>query len=165
MEYHTGRNSGSRTYTSEKKQGKNRKTAGVIGAFAVVCMLFLVIAAGYKILPYINNSEEKGSYRIISDGYEMLTQTYDGYMRMQMNGKWGYISSDGKKVIDYQYERGRSFTQIGYAAAKQNGKYGYIDEKNHWIIQPEFIQAKACNDHGIAAVESEEGIWKLIQIE
>lgn len=272
--YHTGRNSGSRTYTSEKKQGKNRKTAGVIGAFAVVCMLFLVIAAGYKILPYINNSEEKGSYRIISDGYEMLTQTYDGYMRMQrnekwgyldsdfnkvstfeydqalpflngiaavkkgemwalinnnmevttdyiydnivvdgremcsynnvvfvyvgdkkylvngngkkicedafedaapflsvgpvaveMNGKWGYISSDGKKVIDYQYERGRSFTQIGYAAAKQNGKYGYIDEKNHWVIQPEFIQAKACNDHGIAAVESEEGIWKLIQIE
>ncbi len=61
------RNSGSRTYTSEKKQGKNRKTASVIGAFAVVCMLFLVIAAGYKILPYINNSEEKGSYRIISD--------------------------------------------------------------------------------------------------
>ena len=57
--YHTGRNSGSRTYTSEKKQGKNRKTAGVIGAFAVVCMLFLVIAAGYKILPYINNSEKK----------------------------------------------------------------------------------------------------------
>ncbi len=43
----------------------------------------------------------------------------------------------------------------------KNGKYGYIDEKNHWVIQPEFIQAKACNDHGIAAVESEEGIWEI----
>ena len=102
--YHTGRNSGSRTYTSEKKQGKNRKTAGVIGAFAVVCMLFLVIAAGYKILPYINNSEEKGSYRIISDGYEMLTQTYDGYMRMQRNEKWGYLDEMGREVIPAEYD-------------------------------------------------------------
>ena len=112
---------------------------------------------------YLVNGNGK---KICEDAFEDAAPFLSvGPVAVEMNGKWGYISSDGKKVIDYQYERGRSFTQIGYAAAKQNGKYGYIDEKNHWVIQPEFIQAKACNDHGIAAVESEEGIWKLIQIE
>ena len=136
--YHTGRNSGSRTYTSEKKQGKNRKTAGVIGAFAVVCMLFLVIAAGYKILPYINNSEEKGSYRIISDGYEMLTQTYDGYMRMQRNEKWGYLDEMGREVIPAEYDFIKFFGENGLAPAQKDGRWYYIDKENNIVENPVF---------------------------
>ena len=344
--YHTDRSLKKSTYKIfGKKQKRNRKAIGIICAFLIACVL-LTIVVGYKILPHINSSEAKGSYKIISTGYEMITQTYGGYMRMQRNekwgildeigreiipveydyikffgenglapaqkdgqwyyidkdnniidnpafdeyeyigmmsegkipaeqdgkwgyldpnfnkisefeydqalpflngisavkkgdkwalmdetmklttdfeydslsvdasdrcsynknvfvciedkrylvngngekvckdvfentsifvsenpaavqkdGKWGYISSDGKNFMDYQYERRKSFSHIGYAVAEQNGKYGYINMKNQWVIPPEFLDAKSCNDYGIAAVEVEKGVWKLIQIE
>ena len=69
---------------------------------------------------YLVNGMEK---KICEDAFEDAAPFLSvGPVAVEMNGKWGYISSDGKKVIDYQYERGRSFTQIGYAAAKQKWK-------------------------------------------
>lgn len=159
--YHTGRNSGSRTYTSEKKQGKNRKTAGVIGAFAVVCMLFLVIAAGYKILPYINNSEEKGSYRIISDGYEMLTQTYDGYMRMQRNEKWGFLDEMGREVIPAEYDFIKFFGENGLAPAQKDGRWYYIDKENNIVENPVFDEYEYMGilSNGFIPAKQWDGKW------
>ncbi len=34
----------------------------------------------------------------------MLTQTYDGYMRMQRNEKWGYLDEMGREVIPAEYD-------------------------------------------------------------
>lgn len=43
------------------------------------------------------------------------------------DGKYGYIDSTGKIVVDYIYEDALEQNQYGYAAVKQDGKWTYID--------------------------------------
>jgi hypothetical protein len=52
-------------------------------------------------------------------------------------GKWGYVSEQGKVVIEPQFEEVGFFTN-GVATAKQGGKWGLIDTKGNWLAKPQF---------------------------
>jgi hypothetical protein len=53
------------------------------------------------------------------------------------NGKYGFISSDGKKVIDGIYEYARDFNN-GYALVQLDGKRFYINTKNQNLFNQSF---------------------------
>lgn len=79
-------------------------------------------------------------------------------------GKWGYISSEGKKVLDCMFGNARSFSGLGYAAVKSDEKWGFIKMNGDFVLDPQFENAKSFNNNGVAAVVS-EGKWKLIQLD
>ena len=50
----------------------------------------------------------------------------EGIARVQINDKTGYIDTEGKMVIPFEYEEMSSF-EDGKARAKKDGKWGLID--------------------------------------
>lgn len=92
--------------------------------------------------------------------------TEEGYAAVCNGGKWGFIDSDGKLVIDYTYEDAKSFYN-GFAAVFMDGAWGYIDEEGNLVIEPEFQEATQFSDEGTAAVKvlsQGEEVWQLIQL-
>ena len=45
---------------------------------------------------------------------------------VQQAGKWGFVSSEGEKVLDCMFEKARSFSAIGYAAVQSDESWGFI---------------------------------------
>jgi hypothetical protein len=74
-------------------------------------------------------------------------------------GKWGYINSEGKVVINLQFEDARIFSD-GLAAVKINNKWGYIDKEAGFVIKPKFDAALDFKD-GVARVK-EGDCWGCI---
>ena len=52
-------------------------------------------------------------------------------------GKWGYVNSDGLKVINYNYTHASAFKD-GRALVQKGGKWGYIDEHGKEVIKIKF---------------------------
>jgi TonB family protein len=57
--------------------------------------------------------------------------------RKEKRGKWGYVDSNVKWVIDNQFEDARSFSK-GRAAVKMNGLWGFIDERGKVVVPLQF---------------------------
>jgi len=53
------------------------------------------------------------------------------------DGKWGYIDTTGKVVIQPQFVKARFFRE-GLAAVMVGIKWGYIDTTGKIVIQPQF---------------------------
>lgn len=83
---------------------------------------------------------------------------------VQQAGKWGFVSSEGEKVLDCMFEKARSFSAIGYAAVQSDESWGFIKSNGDFVVNPQFADAKNFNSSGIAPVLS-EGKWKLIQLD
>lgn len=56
----------------------------------------------------------------------------------EKDGKWGYVSSSGNIVIDYQYDLALDINQYGYGAIKQDGKWGIINFEGQFILDPTY---------------------------
>jgi len=52
-------------------------------------------------------------------------------------GRWGFIDSTGRFVINPIYTDARGFRE-GLAAVKQGGDWGFINTKGNWVVQPGF---------------------------
>lgn len=74
-------------------------------------------------------------------------------VRIQQNGKIGYIDSVGKMVIPAVYFNGSDFSE-GVAAVRQAGVYGYIDPAGKYAISPQFDWAEPFSD-GLAVVNKD----------
>lgn len=53
--------------------------------------------------------------------------------------KWGFVDSNGNKVIDYKYEQVTEINEYGFAGIKQNGKWGVINSKAEIILEPTYV--------------------------
>lgn len=108
---------------------------------------------------------------INKDGIQ-IGESYDSVMpfvsadpaAVMQAGKWGFVSSEGKRVLQGAFENAGSFSEIGYAPASSGGKWGFIKENGDFVIDPQFEGAKAFNQNGIAPVK-ENGKWRLIQLD
>ena len=54
-------------------------------------------------------------------------------------GKWGYVDSNGKKVINYDYNEATAFAD-GRAKVKKGDKWGYIDPQGKPVIKIDFSE-------------------------
>ncbi len=52
-------------------------------------------------------------------------------------GKWGFIDTTGKWVIDPQFEEVKYFAD-GLAPVRVGGRWGYIDQKGKFIVNPQY---------------------------
>ena len=57
-----------------------------------------------------------------------------------MNGKYGYIDSNGKIIIKPQFDDAQDFFE-GLAVVYKNGLAGFIDQSGEFVIEPQFDYA------------------------
>lgn len=113
--------------------------------------------------------EKTGYYYLIdSKGNRIGEQKFEaadpfngsGYAAVQIEGLWGFVDTEGKVVIDPEYEEAKSFSN-GYAAVKKGNAWGYIDIDNKLVIPAQFEGAMDFNSSGAAYIK-EYNSWKLI---
>lgn len=80
----------------------------------------------------------------------------EGLGVVRQKDKWGYVSLQGKIVINPQFEGAQNFSG-GLAAVKQQGKWGFIDAHGIVKIKPQFTEVYSGFSEGLAAVQSADG--------
>ena len=83
-----------------------------------------------KEIKYFNNEGESINASQIFTNNKIFAAT--------KNGKWGYVDSNGKTIIDYEYEFANELNEYKYAAIKKDGKWGAIDENGKIIVEPKY---------------------------
>ncbi|WP_027089405.1 WG repeat-containing protein [Thomasclavelia saccharogumia] len=115
--------------------------------------------------------KEKDKYYLIDgDGKRIGKLEFDDvkafngnqYAAVKKGNEWGYVNTEGKLAIKYQYEDACSFAN-GVAGYKDHGAWGVIDQNNEVILVPMFNEVKTMNSDGILAVKNEE-IWQCVQL-
>ena len=62
-----------------------------------------------------------------------------GVAKFHQNGKYGFIDTTGKVVIEPQYDHvWEDFYKNNYAIVEINGKYGVIDKTGKFVIEPKY---------------------------
>lgn len=82
---------------------------------------------------------------------------------VRKDGRWIFVDETGAESDLGSFEEAKSFA-AGVAPAKQNGKWGYISTSGDWIIEPQFSDAKAFNSSGVAFVQDEKSVWRLLSL-
>lgn len=114
---------------------------------------------------------EKGNY-ILLDNNEIRigsfacedidTPTLDGLFAFKKNGKWGFVNTEGKIVIEPKYEKAKSF-QTGLAAVCKNGLWGYVNENQETITNFQFLDVGYVTNNGTTMVSDEEGFYRVLK--
>ncbi|MFK8008452.1 MAG: WG repeat-containing protein [Saprospiraceae bacterium] len=58
------------------------------------------------------------------------------------NGKWGYYSQNGERIIEPIYDHVEFFRE-GLGLVKYEGKYGYIKKDGSWHLKPKYDSASS----------------------
>ena len=74
-------------------------------------------------------------------------------------GRYGYVNSTGKFVLEPQYEDALPFADF-LAPVKQDGKWGFINGEGKFIIEPRFEDAFLFSDQSAAVKVG--GKWGFI---
>lgn len=56
----------------------------------------------------------------------------------EKDGKYGFVSGDGKVVVGYEYDEVTELNKYGYAGIKQNGLWGVINAQGKIVLQPTY---------------------------
>ncbi len=73
--------------------------------------------------------------------------------------KYGFINTDGKLVIQANYDQAEDFSE-GLAAIKLSDKWGFINKNGRVVVKPKYDSLRDFSD-GLAAVRL-EGLWGYI---
>lgn len=71
---------------------------------------------------------------------------------VRIGDKWGYMDSDGRLAIRFNYDQAYDFSE-NIAAVALNGKFGYIDKAGTLVIDPRYEDAGNFAE-GLAAVKT-----------
>lgn len=80
---------------------------------------------------------------------------FDGLIAVQSGGKWGFIDSAGKWIIEAQFEGADTF-HSRLCSVKKDGKWGVIDTTGKMVIEPKYEWYVRFYD-GLAAVDMDGG--------
>ena len=61
----------------------------------------------------------------------------EGFIKIRLNQKWGYMHKSGNEVISPKYDFAENFFD-GFAMVRINDKWGYIDTLGNEIIPPKY---------------------------
>ena len=73
---------------------------------------------------------------------------------MLKEGRYGYIDTHGRLVIQPRYDKASDFTE-GMAAVQIDGRWGYIDNTGQQVIPPRFQVAYEFTE-GLAGVVADD---------
>ncbi|NLW02187.1 MAG: WG repeat-containing protein [Clostridiaceae bacterium] len=81
------------------------------------------------------------------------------YPAMNSDGKWGYIDSEGKVVVDFIYDHAGFFAE-GVAAVSLNDRFGLIDLDGETIVEPQYAHIGNFSEGLAHVVKIEAGASK-----
>ncbi|MBN2442525.1 MAG: WG repeat-containing protein [Spirochaetales bacterium] len=81
--------------------------------------------------------DHKTGKRLGDSIFEEYYYSSSGFHRVLMDGKYGFVNSLGKIIIEPQYKNINDFSQ-GLAAVKIGNKWGFIDLTGYLVIKPQF---------------------------
>lgn len=105
-------------------------------------------------------AEEEGKYYMINkSGNKVSDSVYENAQlflskdpaAVQIDGKWGFVDTEGKIVIEPQYDDALSFVN-GFAAVCKDGQWGYINTANEACVDFQFDGALNFNESGVSFV-------------
>ncbi|PIE50888.1 MAG: hypothetical protein CSA38_00980 [Flavobacteriales bacterium] len=104
---------------------------------------------------YINKNGEwkiKPSYKKAGNFSDNLAAVFN-----DENEKWGFINAVGKMVIDFQFDKVKSF-HSGIAVVFKNKRWFYIDKTGKEIKMPDSEKLYDFNEEGIAFIKKDKKI-------
>lgn len=116
---------------NKKTQTKKNKTKKFVVTGCVVFLsafLFVLMMSGFGYILYLKTLQNDKLFK-------------NGLIAVQLNGKWGYINSSGKTVLDFKYDSAFNFSDCNLALVGENGKFGYINKKGEYVIPLEYDEA------------------------
>lgn len=143
---------------------------------------------------YSRQASQKGWYidhtgkKAAIPSFDESSDFSDGMAAVKVNGKWGFINTEGEMVIEPRFDgliKPRLDGCIGYGVAKhetdsatlvkyfseglaayrdENGKWGYIDKKGKTVIVPQYTDAFPFSD-GLAFVGFPNGYLPIPRID
>ncbi len=85
---------------------------------------------------------------------DMDISSNNSLIAFKQGGKWGFVNTSGKVVIEPQYENAKSFS-YGLAAVSKNGKWGFINTENKLVIEYQYKDADYFNSESCCIVQKE----------
>jgi hypothetical protein len=83
---------------------------------------------------------------VLLDKVEQLQYGFtEGLMAAAFGGKWGFIDTVGKWVVDPQFELAWPF-EDGLAPVRVGGRWGYVDRKGKFVINPQYDSPEGFHD-------------------
>ena len=76
-----------------------------------------------------------------------------GSAAVSIDGKWGFVDSEGEVVVEAQFDEARSFAN-GLAAVRTGDLWGYADASGKVVIEPAFGAASDFASDGVVLVAS-----------
>jgi len=67
---------------------------------------------------------------VIEPKYNSVENFREGFAKVELNGKYGFIDKTGKIVLEAKYDKIGSFRE-GLAKVKLNGKYGLLTKQEN----------------------------------
>lgn len=99
---------------------------------ALVVIAVTVAAILFFTLPRLKTVDNE--YLTTLDGrWDGARDFSEGMAAVKLDGKWGFIDTNGTVVISPKYDGAYSFSE-GLAAVQSNGKWGYIDKTGAVVI-------------------------------
>lgn len=62
----------------------------------------------------------------------------DDIVANEKDGKYGFVNSKGKVVVEYNYDEVTELNKYGYAGVKKDGLWGVVNAKGEIIIKPTY---------------------------
>ena len=75
------------------------------------------------------------SGRVIALDFDHAMSFVEGFAVVEKDGKYGYVTPDGKFAILPKFEKANSFSE-GLACVQVKNKYGYINAVGEFVVEP-----------------------------
>ena len=102
--------------------------------------MFFLLCLTVSVAPWFIHAQDK----------KQAEQKQTRLFNMIQNGKYGYIDSKGKIVVQPQFDEADEFSE-GLAPIRIGDKWGYIDPTSRIVIPPQYARAGEFSE-GLAAV-------------
>ncbi len=105
-------------------------------------------------------AKSDGKYGLYDENMKLKTSldcsdidcyTSDKKIAICKDGKWGFVNSSGKVIIEPTYENAKSFSN-GLAAVMKDGKWGFINSDGTLVIECEYAEVGYMNEDGVCPV-------------
>lgn len=92
--------------------------------------------------------------------YEQVSDFRNGMAIVKEDGKYGYLSLEGKEIAPV-YQEARYFAD-GLAPVRQKGKWGVIDGNGNFVVNPSYKDSGPAYSEGLLAVKNGKNLWGFI---
>lgn len=95
--------------------------------------------------------------------FEYRGNLFDGLIRIEKNGKFGFVDDRGRCVIKPRFSEAEDFRE-GRAVVKSKGLYGQIDKTGRFVIPPLYEMIEYDDMEGVSLVRNKEE-WAMVDYE